>query len=329
MQQTNNPMPDTLNPPLSVTDTVQSVADTTNIEYTVQGASEIVINKFEHWYETAVAMLPNFLVALVVLILFFLFSRLVRIGLSKLFHQFMSNEAVMRIMLNLSSFVIMMIGLIIALNVLQLQQTVTSLLAGIGIVGLALSFAFQDAAANFIAGVAMAFKSPINVGDIVDSNGFFGTVKHIGLRATRMLDPQGQDIVIPNRLIFQNPYKHYTINGERRIDLSVGISYGDDLPKVQEISTKAIEKIDYLKPGKKVEFFYTEFGDSSINFVVRYWVNFRRQPDYLIAVSDGIKNLKQAYNENDITIPFPIRTLDFGIKGGQKLDAMLRDKRTP
>jgi small conductance mechanosensitive channel len=78
-----------------------------------------------------------------------------------------------------------------------------------------------------------------------------------------------------------------------------------------------------LKEDKKVEFFYTAFGDSSINFVVRYWVNYGRQPDYFRAISDGIKNLKKTYNENDITIPFPIRTLDFGIKGGEKLDSML------
>lgn len=152
----------------------------------------------------------------------------------------------------------------------------------------------------------------------------FGTVKEIGLRATIIYDPKGQDVVIPNRLIFQNLYKHYTINGNRRIDLECGISYGDDLDKVEEISIASIKKIPYLQAGKSVEFFYQEFGDSSINFVVRYWVNFKRQPDYLQAQSDGIKNLKKAYDQNGITIPFPIRTLDFGIKGGERLSEVLK-----
>jgi small conductance mechanosensitive channel len=291
----------------------------------VTKASELVISKFEQWGEQAISMLPNALIAILVVLIFYVLSRLVKKVLDKLLHQIMHNESALKLVLQLSTAMVMLFGLIVALNVLQLEKTVTSVLAGLGVLGLVLGIAFQDAAANFISGVAMAIKSPINIGDIVESNDIFGTVKHIGLRATTIYDPQGQDVIIPNRLIYQRPYKHYTINAMRRIDLEVGISYGDDLDKVETLSTQAIEAIPYLKAGKKVEFFYTEFGDSSINFVVRYWVDYYRQPDYLKAVSDGIKNLKKAYNENDITIPFPIRTMDFSIKGGQKLDAMLKN----
>lgn len=290
----------------------------------ITNASEIVLQKFDSWIETAIAMLPNFLIAVVVLIIFFILSKIVRITLGRILDRFMDNKAVLKLILSLSSFLVVLIGLMVALSVLKLEKTVTSVLAGVGVIGLALGFAFQDAAANFISGVAMAVKSPINVGDIIESNGFFGKVTKIGLRATTIYIPEGQDVVIPNRLIFQNPYRHYTVNGIRRIDLVVGISYGDNLQKVEDLSLEAIRKIPYLMEGKEVEFFYQEFGDSSINFVVRYWVKFHKQPDYLEAVSDGIKNLKDCYDQNDITIPFPIRTLDFGIKGGEKLDGMLK-----
>jgi small conductance mechanosensitive channel len=289
----------------------------------ITNASSIVINKVEKWLETAITMLPNFIIAILVLLIFYILSRLARLLLGKVLHRSMSNDSVIRLILSLTSFAIILTGVMVALSVLKLDKTVTSVLAGVGVIGLALGFAFQDAAANFISGVAMAVKSPINIGDIIETNNYFGTVKRIGLRSTTVTSPQGQDIVLPNRLIFQNPYSQFTINGERRIDLEVGISYGDDLEKVEDLSTKAIEAIPYLKEDKKVEFFYTAFGDSSINFVVRYWVNYGRQPDYFRAISDGIKNLKKTYNENNITIPFPIRTLDFGIKGGEKLDSML------
>ena len=289
----------------------------------ITNASSIVIDKMENWLETAISMLPNFIIAVLVVFIFYFLSKLVRIVLGKVLHRSMSNDSIIRLILSLTGFAIMLTGLMVALSVMKLDKTVTSVLAGVGVIGLALGFAFQDAAANFISGVAMAVKSPINIGDIVETNSYFGTVKRIGLRSTTMTTPQGQDVVLPNRLIFQNPYTQFTINGERRIDLEVGISYGDDLEKVEDLSTKAIEAIPYLKKDKEVEFFYTAFGDSSINFVVRYWVNYGRQPDYFSAVSDGIKNLKKTYNENDITIPFPIRTLDFGIKGGEKLNSML------
>ncbi len=98
-----------------------------------------------------------------------------------------------------------------------------------------------------------------------------------------------------------------------------GISYGEKLPNVEKVVSEAIQQINYLKKDRPIEFFYTSFGDSSINFVVRYWINFNRIPEYMKAQSDGIKHIKAAFDEVGITIPFPIRTLDFGIKGGKTL----------
>lgn len=298
--------------------------DSSQVLSGVGAASNIVIRKLDSWLEAAVAMFPNFLVAIVVLILFFLLSKAIRLLLNKALSSWMTNEAVVRLILSLTGVLVMLVGLIIALNILHLEQTVTSILAGVGVIGLALSFAFQDAAANFIAGVSMAVKSPINVGDIIESNDFFGTVTHIGLRATTLLNPQGQDIHIPNRLIYQNPYKHFTQHGTRRIDLEVGISYGEDLEKVEQITKDAVEGISSMLKERGVIFFYRGFGDSSINFTVAYWVKYKTYMDYLGAMSEGVKRVKKAYNDHNITIPFPIRTLDFGIKGGEKLDAMLQ-----
>lgn len=92
---------------------------------------------------------------------------------------------------------------------------------------------------------------------------------------------------------------------------------GEDLQRVEDITLAAVKSIDYLRKDKPIDFYYQEFGNSSINFVVRYWVNFHKLTDYLRALSDGIKRIKVAYDKNNITIPFPIRTLDFGIKGGK------------
>ncbi len=116
---------------------------------------------------------------------------------------------------------------------------------------------------------------------------------------------------------------NYTKSGIRRIDLSVGISYGDDLEKVKKVTQEAIESMSGLARGRKVNFYYEEFGDSSINFTVQFWVSFRENADFLASRSEAIMKIKKAFDENDIMIPFPIRTLDFGIRGGEKLDTML------
>jgi small conductance mechanosensitive channel len=274
-------------------------------------------------------MLPNFLIALVVVTITVWLSKFLRNIAKKAIIRISGNKAIADLMASISYIIVFSLGLFIALRVLDLDKTVTSLLAGVGIVGLALGFAFKDIASNFIAGIYMAIKSPINVGDVIEYHEVYGKVKQIGLRAITIVSFQGQNIIIPNRLIMEEKYKHYTINKERRIDLDVGISYGDDLDKVEKVTIDAIKKIDYLLQGKPVDLYFNEFADSAITFTVRYWVKYTPQDPivYLKAISDGIKNIKKAYEENDITITFPIRTIDFGIKGGKSLADMLNEAK--
>ena len=107
---------------------------------------------------------------------------------------------------------------------------------------------------------------------------------------------------------------------KEEIDLTIGISYGDDLEKVKKVTMDSLVGMKGLSTVDDITFFYTEFGDSSINYVLRIWINSADQPEFLGASSEAIMRIKKAYDENDITIPFPIRTLDFGIKGGVPLD---------
>jgi len=290
----------------------------------IENAYAKIIDKLEGWLDTMITMLPNFIVAMLVTVVFYFVAKMARRLLRKLLHRISENEAVNRIIGKVVFLSVFIAGVFIALGLLNLDKTVTSLLAGLGIIGLALGFAFKDVAANFLSGFYMAIKSPINVGDIILYSDIYGTVKEIGMRATTIETLQGQDVVIPNRLIIEDEYTHFTINGHRRIDLEVGISYGDDLEKAQEVTLNAIREIPGLKKGKPVDLYYKEFGSSSINYTVRYWIDFEKETDYLMALSQGIKNIKRSYEEHDISITFPIRTLDFGIKGGKTLADMLQ-----
>lgn len=130
--------------------------------------------------------------------------------------------------------------------------------------------------------------------------------------------------IYPIKVFLKTYLKNFTSSGERRIDLSCGVSYGDDLEKAKEVAIEAIKTLDNYNDEKGIEFYYDEFGGSSINFKIRFWVNFRRNPDYWSARSDAIVAITKHFDENDIMIPFPIRTLDFGIRGGEKLNTMLQ-----
>lgn len=286
----------------------------------IQNASELVIEKLENWLRQLIQMLPNIALAILIVIVGFFLAKLIRNLLYKGMRRVTKHNALLSLTTNVVYVTIILIGLFIALGVLELDKTVTSLLAGAGIIGLALGFAFQDIAANFMSGIFLALRKPFKEGDIIETQEKTGVVEEMNLRATLIRSFQGQYHIIPNKDVFQNTITNYSRLGRRRIDLEVGVSYGDDLEKVKKVTLDAVKGLDYILKNQDLSLYYSEFGDSSINFSVRFWIDFSKQPDFLKAKSDAIMAVKKAYDNNDIMIPFPIRTLDFGIKGGEKLN---------
>lgn len=286
-----------------------------------------IMNKLESWAATAIEMLPNMVVAILVLVIFSLLGSIIRRTVSKVLKKTISNRTIINLIETVVGVIIIGIGVFIALSALNLYGTVKSLLAAAGILGLALGFAFQDIASNFISGVLLSVRQPFGIGDIVETNGYYGTVQKLNLRNTVIKMPQGKVVFIPNKMVYENPLENYTKGSERRIDLACGVSYGDDLERAKKLAVEAIESIEPVDSNREVEFYYEEFGGSSINFVIRFWVRFRKNQDFWSVRSDAIMALKKKFDENDIMIPFPIRTLDFGIRGGEKLDAMIRSRQ--
>lgn len=283
---------------------------------------EKLVNKLNLWFEEGVLLVPNFITAVVVLVLFGILARVAKRASGKIFERGLPLQTA-RLLATVTYVMVLVLGLFVALGILGLDKTLTSVLAGAGIVGLALAFAFQDIAANFFAGVFISFRRPFRLGDIIQTNDYLGTVERIDLRSTTLQTPQGQLVLIPNRLVFENPMVNFTETRRRRVDLDVGVAYGDDLAKARQVAMRAVESIQHLGKDPDIRLFYSEFGDSSINFVVQFWVDYDRQATYLAARSEAIQAIKMAFDENDITIPFPIRTLDFGVVGGEPLSEHL------
>lgn len=284
-----------------------------------------VVTKLEGWLDSFVNMLPNLVVAVLVLVLSWLLAlvlaRMARRGLGKLG----VRPSIQGLVTTLVRIFILFAGLMIALGILNLDKALTSILAGAGIVGLALGFAFQDLAANFISGVGLSVHRthPFKVGDLIETNAVFGVVRRINLRTTELRTLDGKQVTIPNTQVYQERLTNHSFSGQRRVELRCGISYGEDLEKVRRVAIEAIEGVEERNRSKPVELFFEGFGDSSINFIVWFWIAFQKQTDYLGAMNEAVMRLKRAFDENDITIPFPIRTLDFGIKGGETLTEAL------
>lgn len=282
--------------------------------------SDLISEKLTYWLESLIKLLPNIFLAVVVLVLGLFIAKFIRKIAHKLFAKISKNITLNNLFSSIVYLTIIGIVIFTVLSILKLDKAVTSILAGAGILGLALAFAFQDIAANFMSGVFISFRKPLRVGDIVEVKDYMGKITEVNLRDTVMETFKGQVVIIPNKEVFQNPIENYSHIQKRRFDLTVGVSYGEDLEKVQKITYDAVKDISNLSEEDEVKVFFTEFGDSSINLSVRMWVNTPEQSVYNKVGSEAIIRIKKAYDENEIVIPFPIRTLDFGIKGGLPLN---------
>ena len=295
----------------------------------IEKAWNLLAAKVMGWMRDFILLLPNLAVAVAVLIGFWLLAKLARSLLHRLLRRVSHSEQVNRVLGQTVFLALVATGLFISLGILGLQKTVASLLAGAGILGLALGFAFQDIATNFMAGIYLSIEHPFRAGHLIESKDIQGVVKRVHLRWTEIRTPQGQVVLVPNKQIFENPITNFSTTGQRRVDLKAGVSYGDDLEKVRRVALQALEPMPSRKPDTEVELFFEELSDSAVNLVARFWIDFTsKQADYLRAKSEAIERLKKAFDQNGITMPFPTRTLDFAVKGGETLSEALEELGT-
>ena len=289
-------------------------------------AEKLIEEKLGGWFDVVISHIPNFIVAVIIAIIFSFIARLAGKGMKKVLRRSLDSTQIADLMASIFKVIVLSVGVFIALDFMGLKSTVTSLLAGAGIVGLAIGFAFQDMTENLIAGIAMGIRKPFKAGDVIETDNVFGSVHSINLRNTLIESFYGQLILVPNKILFRNVLRNYSTLGVRRIEVPVGISYADDIEKASEVIVDKINQFDFVIRKNETAVYAEGFGDSSINLLVWFWIKYPGEPDFMTVRHKGVVAVKQALDAADISIPFPIRTLDFGIKGGEKLDAMISDK---
>lgn len=299
---------------------LQTESATTNINF-IENAYTTLVEKLVYWFKLIVATLPNFLLAIVVLMLFYFLAKGAKSLINKTLSKLVDNKNLLDLSSQIVFIAIILVGVFFALGVLNLDKTVTSLLAGAGVIGLALSFAFQDLATNFVSGVFITIQKPLRIGDLVETNDYTGIVKKIGLRAIDIEDFNGRYIIIPSKEVFQNALINYNETKYRKINIAVGVSYGDNMKEVRKLLYDTVKKVEGVgTTPADVRIDFDGFGDSSINFIAGFFVTKIDQKSYKNVEVDVATAIKEAFDANDIMIPFPIRTLDFGIRGGEKLN---------
>ena len=279
------------------------------MEEQLESSYSKLTGKMSDWFDLLILNLPNFLIALIVFILAYWLSRNLQGWSNKYLKKIIKQPSIRGLISNIASVLTIILGLFLALSILNLDGTLKSLLAGAGVAGLAISLALQGTLSNSFSGLFIAIKDEINVGDWIETNGFSGKVIEIDLRNTKIKESDNNIVVLPNKLILDNPFKNYGLTSRIRTSITCGIGYESDLSLVKKVAIQTIEDIYKPDNGEQIEFYYTEFGSSSIDFLLRFWVDAKENLTALEVKSEAIIKLKDAFNRNDIDIPFPIRTI--------------------
>ena len=205
----------------------------------------------------------------------------------------------------------LMLVLIVIAALAAVKVEVASLIALLGAAGLAIGLALQGSLANFASGVLLLIFKPFRLGDFVEIAGTKGTVQAIHVFNTVLNDPDNIRIIVPNGQVTSGNILNYTINGTRRIDLTVGVSYDDDLKKARRVIESVLAAEPRILPNPAPEVSVKEMGDSSVDFAVRPWV---KSGDYWPTSCALTEALKVALDEHGLTIPFP--TQEIVVKSG-------------
>lgn len=288
------------------------MAESFNLHDSVQG----IWDKLGEWMDSLILSLPNFILAVIVFILFIVAAKYIGKLLDKLLRYRVKQDSIREITIKIIKVVVITIGFVVALGLLNLNTVLTSILAGAGVVGLAIGLALQGTLNNTFSGILLSFLPELQIGDWIENNGFAGKVVEINLRSIVIQQADNNYVVIPNSQVIDAPFKNFSRTARSRVMVDCGVAYNSDLEFVKELTTKTVQKHFPQNMEEEVEFMYKEFGDSSINFVVRFWTAATTNRELLFARSKAIIEIKKVYDQNGINIPFPIRTLEFTNKLG-------------
>lgn len=245
---------------------------------------------------------PKLLVALAIVIIGRIIVGMITSVIRKLMTKASIDETLIKFLSSLIRIILLTVVIIAALESLGVQTT--SMIAILGAAGLAIGLALQSSLSNFSAGVMLIIFRPFKAGDFVEAGGATGVVEEIHIFNTQMRTGDNKEIIIPNGNIMGNNITNYSAKETRRVDMVFGIGYDDDLKKAKDILVNLVNADERVLKDPAPVVAVSELADSSVNFIVRPWVN---SADYWAVFWDFQENVKTTFDAEGISIPFPQR----------------------
>jgi small-conductance mechanosensitive channel len=257
-----------------------------------------------------IKLLPQMAIALLALVTTWAIVKFSRRLAERMLSQTDTRGTLINLGETLIGVAIWIVGILIAMSIVVPSVTPANILAVLGLGSVAVGFAFKDIFENFLAGILIMVRKPMRIGDMIECQDVAGRVENISLRDTHLRHLSNELVVVPNSFLFKNPVKILTDETQRRYSVTVGVGYDVDLDAAAAVIEQAVRSVVGVDADKRIDVFANEFGDSSINFTVRWWAGSR--PIDMHRTRDGVvRAVKRALDEAGMEIPFPYRTLTF------------------
>lgn len=273
--------------------TYQTIADTAN---------ELLMSFVER--------IPYFVAAIVVMIVFWLLSILFKKVVRKILGNRSRHQNLVKVFQRVGGALIFFIGFMIAMVVAIPGFTPAKLIGALGIGSVAIGFAFKDIFQNLLSGILLLLSEPFRIGDQIVSGDYEGTVEDIKIRATTIKTYDGRQVVIPNSDLYTSALTVNTAYKQRRLQVAIGIGYEEDIEVAKAEIIKALNHSDTVSAKSQPSVIATGFGDSTIDLMVRWFIEDGTQANKVTSIHQVIVEIKKALDAAGINIPFPIRTLD-------------------
>lgn len=278
----------------------------------------ILLRRVQEMGAELIRLLPQLGIALLIVIITLVAAKFARRIAEKLLGRTELRGTLVSLVETMIGVLIWVLGILIAMTVIFPGVTPASILAVLGLGSVAVGFAFKDIFENFLAGVLIMLRKRMRLGDVIECEQIEGRVEAISLRDTHLRRLNNELVIVPNAFLFKNPVRIITENKQRRHDVEVGVAYDVDLDAAAAVIGKAVAGCDDVSEDRPIEVYAKEFGDSSINFLVRWWAG-SKPVDAHASRDQVVRAIKRALDEAGMEIPFPYRTLTFKGPGPEEV----------
>ena len=273
------------------------------VDVTDAGSTWTVITGWLKSSEGGLRWLKNIILFVVTIVVFMVLSAILGKATQRAVSKIKGASALLKdFLVNVVRKAIFLVGLVVALSMLEVN--IGPFLAAIGAAGFIIGFALQGTLSNFAAGIMILLYRPYDIGNFVNVAGVSGTVSAMTLVSTTLTLPDNQTVVIPNNSIWGDIITNVTGSETRRVDMVFGIGYDDDIAKAQSILEKIVNDHPLVLGSPEPVIRVNELADSSVNFVCRPWA---KTSDYWTVYWDVTRQVKEQFDQNSISIPFPQR----------------------